>query len=162
VRRRSRVRENTFAQGDPLATIEDALVPIYMLHRYQWKRRANSWAGWIMCFALRAMGRRRRKLWRGRAAARAAAVTGDGDEPQALALPEPLLENDSATSPPEFERGREHFKIRTSRHLTHWLRPKRRRNTRCNSCSIRCERRGLWNFMRGTRRTQVWKRYWML
>src|SRR5262249_17519647 len=30
-----RFGENNIREGDPLATIEEALVPIYMLHRYQ-------------------------------------------------------------------------------------------------------------------------------
>jgi len=42
--------ENNILEARPLATLEDVLVPLYMLHRYQVKRRASSLAGMLQRF----------------------------------------------------------------------------------------------------------------
>src|SRR2546422_6585239 len=51
-----RFGENNIREGDPLATIEDALVPIYMLHRYQVEAASKLVGGMDYTFALRGDG----------------------------------------------------------------------------------------------------------
>jgi hypothetical protein len=99
-------------EGAPLATLEDALVPLYMLHRYQVEAVTKLIGGVDYTFALRgdgqvatrpvAPGEQRRAL-----AAVLATLT-----PRALALPEPLASM-IPPRPPAYPRGREHFKVRT-------------------------------------------------
>jgi len=141
----ARFGENNIRAGDPLATIGRCAGAIYMLHRYQVEAASKTRGrdGLCVC-AARRWADADENCGAGRAAARAGGRAGDG-EATSIGVAGTLLKM-IPPRPPEFERGREHFKIRTSRHLTHWLRPKRRRNTRCNSCSIRCERRGLLEF----------------
>ena len=109
-----RFGEDNIRAGAPLATLEDALVPLYLLHRYQVE--AASQADRRRGLHLRA-ARRRPGARPARSPAaeqrRALAAVLATLEPEALALPEPLL----ARIPPrlpEYPRGREHFKIRTS------------------------------------------------
>ncbi len=48
-----RFGENNIREGTPLSTIEDVLVPIYMLHRYQVEAASKSVGGMDYTFALR-------------------------------------------------------------------------------------------------------------
>jgi len=109
----ARFGENNIRAGDPLATIEDALVPIYMLHRYQVEAASKLVGGMDYVFALRGDGQTPTKIVAPAEQRRALAAVLATVKPQALALPEPLLKM-IPPRPPEFERGREHFKIRTS------------------------------------------------
>jgi hypothetical protein len=52
----ARFGENVVKPGRPLATMEEALVPIYLLHRYQLEAAAKSIAGSAYTYALRGDG----------------------------------------------------------------------------------------------------------
>ncbi len=105
--------EKNIREGAPLATIEDALVPIYMLHRYQVEAASKFVGGMDYTFAVRGDGEVPTKVVAAAEQRRALAAVLATLKPAALALPEPLLEMISPR-PPEYERGREHFKIHTS------------------------------------------------
>src|SRR5262249_45029597 len=51
-----RVGENSIREGAPLATLEDVLVPLYMLHRYQVEAASKLVGGMDYTFALRGGG----------------------------------------------------------------------------------------------------------
>jgi hypothetical protein len=108
-----RFGENNIRDGSPLATIEDALVPIYMLHRYQVEAASKFVGGMDYTFALRRDGETPTQIVPAAEQRRALAAVLATLKPEALALPEPLLRM-IPPRPPEYERGREHFKIRTS------------------------------------------------
>jgi len=108
-----RFGENNIREGDPLATIEDALVPIYMLHRYQVEAASKLVGGMDYVFALRGDGQTPTNVVSPAEQRRALAAVLATLKPQTLALPEPLLKM-IPPRPPDYERGREHFKIRTS------------------------------------------------
>jgi len=108
-----RFGENNIREGDPLTTIEDALVPIYMLHRYQVEAASKLVGGMDYVFALRGDGQTPTNVVAPVEQRRALAAVLATLKPQTLALPEPLLKM-IPPRPPDYERGREHFKIRTS------------------------------------------------
>jgi hypothetical protein len=105
--------ENNIREGTPLATIEDALVPIYMLHRYQVEAATKFVGGMDYRFAVRGDGEEPTKIVAPAEQRRALAAVLATLKPSALMLPEPLLEM-IPPRPPDYERGREHFKIHTS------------------------------------------------
>ena len=108
-----RFGENNIKEGEPLATIEDALVPIYMLHRYQVEAASKFVGGMDYVFALRGDGQVPTKIVAPAEQRRALAAVLATLKPEALALPEDLLKA-IPPRPPSYERGREHFKIHTS------------------------------------------------
>jgi len=105
--------EKNICEGAPLATIEDALVPVYMLHRYQVEAATKFVGGMDYTFAVRGDGEVPTKIVAASEQRRALAAVLATLKPSALMLPEPLLET-IPPRPPEYERGREHFKIHTS------------------------------------------------
>ena len=105
--------EKNIREGAPLATIEDALVPIYMLHRYQVEAATKFVGGMDYTFAVRGDGQVATKIVAPAEQRRALAAVLATLKPAALALPEPLLEM-IPPRPPDYERGREHFKIHSS------------------------------------------------
>ena len=107
-----RFGENNIREGAPLASIEDALVPIYMLHRYQVEAASKLIGGMDYTFALRGDGQTPTKIVAAEEQRRALAAVLATLKPEALAVPESLLKI-IPPRPPEYERGREHFKIRT-------------------------------------------------
>jgi len=108
-----RFGENNIHEDAPLATLEDVLVPLYMLHRYQVEAASKLVGGMDYTFALRGDGQTPTQIVAPAEQRRALAAVLATLKPEALALPEPLLKM-IPPRPPEFERGREHFKIRTS------------------------------------------------
>jgi hypothetical protein len=108
----ARFGENDIREGAPLATIEDALVPTFMLHRYQVEAVAKLVGGMDYTFALRGDGQTPTQVVAPAEQRRALAAVLATLSPEALALPESLLAL-IPPRPPDFERGREHFKIRT-------------------------------------------------
>ncbi|HXJ41403.1 MAG TPA: zinc-dependent metalloprotease [Bryobacteraceae bacterium] len=108
-----RFGENNIREGAPLATIEDSLVPVYLLHRYQVEAAAKLVGGMDYTFAVRGDGETPTKIVLPAEQRRALTAVLATLKPSALALPEPLLEM-TAPRPPDYERGREHFKIHTS------------------------------------------------
>jgi hypothetical protein len=105
--------ENNIREGAPLATIEDSLVPIYMLHRYQVEAASKLVGGMDYTFAARGDGEVATKIVAPGEQRRALAAVLLTLRPSVLALPESLLET-IPPRPPQYERGREHFKIHTA------------------------------------------------
>src|ERR1700687_3404362 len=108
-----RFGENNIREGAPLATLEDVLVPLYMLHRYQVEAASKLVGGMDYTFALRGDGQTPTQIVAPAEQRRALAAVLATLKPDALALPEPLLKM-IPPRPPDYERGREHFKIHTS------------------------------------------------
>jgi hypothetical protein len=108
-----RFGENNIREGAPLATLEDVLVPLYMLHRYQVEAASKLVGGMDYTFALRGDGQTATQIVSPAEQRRALAAVLATLKPDVLALPEPLLKM-IPPRPPDYERGREHFKIRTS------------------------------------------------
>ena len=105
--------ENNIREGAPLATMEDSLVPLYLLHRYQVEAASKFVGGMDYTFAVRGDGQTPTKIVAPAEQRRALAAVLATVKPSALALPEPLLAM-IPPRPPEYDRGREHFKIHTS------------------------------------------------
>src|SRR5260370_39762827 len=107
-----RFGEKNIRAGAAGATMEDVLAPIYMLHRYQ-VEAASKWIGGMdYTFALRGDGLTPTQIVAAAEQRRALVAVLATLKPEALALPESLLKM-IPPRPPEYERGREDFKIRT-------------------------------------------------
>ena len=107
-----RFGEKNIREGAPLATIEDVLVPIYMLHRYQVEAASKLIGGMDYTFALRGDGQTPRQIVAAAEQRRALAAVLATLKSEVLALPDSLLKI-IPPRPPAYERGREDFKIRT-------------------------------------------------
>jgi hypothetical protein len=107
-----RFGENNIREGAPLATIEDALAPIYMFHRYQVEAASKFVGGMDYTFALRGDGEVPTQIVAAAEQRRALAAVLATLKPEALALPEPLLKM-IPPRPPDYPRDREDFKIHT-------------------------------------------------
>jgi hypothetical protein len=108
-----RFGEDNVREGAPLATLEDVLVPLYLLHRYQVEAACTFIGGMDYTFAERGDGQTPTQIVAPAEQRRALEAVLATLKPNALALPEPLLKM-IPPRPPDYERGREHFKIRTS------------------------------------------------
>jgi len=108
-----RFGENNIREGAPLATLEDRLVPVYLLHRYQVEAASKLIGGMDYTFALRGDGETPAKIVAPAEQRRALAAVLATLKPEELALPESLLRI-IPPRPPEYPRGREDFKIHTS------------------------------------------------
>jgi hypothetical protein len=108
-----RFGENNVREGAPLATIEDALAPIYMVHRYQVEAASKLVGGMDYTFALRGDGQVPTQIVTPAEQRRALAAVLVTLKPEALALPESLLKM-IPPRPPKYPRNREDFKIHTS------------------------------------------------
>jgi hypothetical protein len=107
-----RFGENNIREGEPMATIEDVLVPIYMYHRYQVEAVAKVIGGQDYTFSVRGKGDRDPQIVSPDEQRRALEAVLGTLTPDALALPESLLK----VIPPRpigYERTREDFRIRT-------------------------------------------------
>jgi hypothetical protein len=108
-----RFGENNIREGAPLATLEDVLVPLYMFHRYQVEAASKLVGGMDYTFALRGDGQTPTQIVAAAEQRRALAAVLATLKPEALALPEALLKM-IPPRPPDYARGREHFKMHTS------------------------------------------------
>jgi hypothetical protein len=108
-----RFGENNIREGAPLATLEDVLVPVYLLHRFQVEAASKLVGGMDYTFAQRGDGQTATQLVAPAEQRRALAAVLATVKPEVLALPESLLKM-IPPRPPDYERGREHFRIRTS------------------------------------------------
>jgi uncharacterized protein DUF4953/uncharacterized protein DUF5117 len=108
-----RFGEQNIREGAPLATLEDVLVPLYLLHRYQVEAASKLVGGMDYTFALRGDGEVPTQIVAPAEQRRALAAVLATVKPDALALPESLLKA-IPPRPPDYERGREHFKIHTN------------------------------------------------
>lgn len=114
VRRRAleRFSENNIREGEPLATLEEALVPLYLSHRYQVEAASKVLGGLYYTYALRGDGQtvtRKVPADEQRRALKALIAT---IQPDALEIPEKLL----SLLPPHpigYGRTRESFPART-------------------------------------------------
>jgi hypothetical protein len=109
----NRFGENNIREGAPMATIEDVLVPLYLVHRYQVEAACKLVGGMDYTFALRGDGQTPTQIVPATEQRRALATVQATKKPEALRLPESLLRL-IPPRPPGYPRGREHFKIRTS------------------------------------------------
>jgi hypothetical protein len=107
-----RFGENNIRDGAPLATLEDVLVPLYMLHRYQVEAAAKLIGGEDYTFSRRGKGDRNPQIVDPEEQRRALAAVLETLKPEALALPESLLRL-VPPRPPGYPRTREDFRIRT-------------------------------------------------
>jgi hypothetical protein len=107
-----RFGEKNIREGAPLATIEDVLVPIFMVHRYQVEAASKLIGGMDYTFVLRGDGQTPTQIVAAAEQRRALAAVLATLKPDTLALPESLLKV-IPPRPPEYERGREDFKVRT-------------------------------------------------
>jgi hypothetical protein len=108
-----RFGENNIREDAPLATLEEVLVPLYLLHRYQVEAASKLVGGMDYTFALRGDGQTPTQIAAPAEQRRALAAVLATLKPDVLALPEPLLKM-IPPRPPDYQRGREHFKIHTS------------------------------------------------
>ena len=108
-----RFGENNIREGAPLATMEDTLVPIYMLHRYQTEAASKLIGGMDYTFAVRGDGEVPTAIVAPAEQRRALKAVLATLDPHVLALPESLLKI-IPPRPVMYPRGREDFKIRTS------------------------------------------------
>jgi hypothetical protein len=104
----NRLGEHTIRNGAPMATVEEALVPIFMYHRYAVEAAAASVGGLDYIYAMRGDGRTPVK-WESAANQRKALEALAGTlRPSKLAVPKQVLEA-IPPRPPGFARHRELF-----------------------------------------------------
>ncbi len=107
-----RFSANNIREGAPMSTLEDVLVPIYLLHRYQTEAAAKVLGGLNYTYAVRGDGQKVTERIPGAEQARALQALLRTIDPKALTLPESIL----ALIPPRaegFPRTREDFRNRT-------------------------------------------------
>ncbi len=107
-----RFGENNIREGQPLATIEEVLVPIYMYHRYQVEAVAKVIGGQDYTFSVKGKGDRNPQIVAAEEQRRALAAVLDTLKPEALAVPDSLLRL-IPPRPVGYPRTREDFRIRT-------------------------------------------------
>ncbi|MCC7234516.1 MAG: zinc-dependent metalloprotease [Bryobacterales bacterium] len=107
-----RFGERVVRQGQPLATIEDVLVPAFLLHRYQAEAAAKVLGGLDYVYALRGDGQTALKPVPAAEQRRALASLLRSVSANALTLPEELLRQ-IPPRPPGYGRTRENFAGRT-------------------------------------------------
>ncbi|MEZ4777410.1 MAG: zinc-dependent metalloprotease [Bacteroidia bacterium] len=108
----SKFGEANIPEGTPMAMLEDVLVPLYFSHRYQTEAAATLVGGMDYAYAIRAEKTPGNQIVSPQdqmAALKALISTLD---PSVLAIPENLLTM-IPPRPQGYERGREHFHIRT-------------------------------------------------
>ncbi len=108
----ARFDQRVIRTGDPMQKLEDILVPVYMLHRYQMEAVSKVVGGADYTNALRGDGQKIIEIVPGAEQRRALKAVLDGLDPKALEIPERIL---SLIPPPanQSERMRENFKGRT-------------------------------------------------
>ena len=109
----SRLGENAIKPGRPLATIEEVLVPVYLMHRYQLEAAAKSIAGISYTYALRGDGQVPLTPLAPAEQRRALTTLLAALAPETLRVPEPLRQL-IAPRPAGFERHRELFANHTA------------------------------------------------
>jgi Met-zincin/Domain of unknown function (DUF5117) len=110
----NRMGEHTIRSGAPMATIEEALVPIFMYHRYSVESAASSVAGVDYIYAMRGDGRTPLKWETGANQRKALDALAGTLKPAELIVPAKVLEA-IPPRPPEFGQHRELFPRTTGR-----------------------------------------------
>jgi hypothetical protein len=108
----SRFGENNIREGVPYATLEEVLVPIYFFHRYQAEAVVKVIGGLDYTYALRGDGQKPTQLIDPEMQKNALSALMATITPQALALPESLLES-IPPRPLGYRRSNEIIKLRT-------------------------------------------------
>jgi hypothetical protein len=108
----ARFGENAIRPGTPMAQLEDTLVPLYLLHRYQVDAAATEIGGLDYRYQLRGAGAPGAEIVSAEAQRRALAVVLKTLSPDFLTLPEPLLKL-LPPRPPGLPATRESFPSRT-------------------------------------------------
>ncbi len=103
-----RFSEHNIRAGAPMATLEDVLVPLYLLHRYQVEAAIKEIGGVDYTFALRGDGQKPVAPVAAEEQRRALEAVLRTLDPAALSLPEAVLRL-IPPKPPEYERDREDF-----------------------------------------------------
>jgi hypothetical protein len=109
----ARFGENAIPVGRPLATLEETLVPLYLMHRYQLEAAAKSIAGVSYTYALRGDGQVPQVAVAPQEQRRAIGTLLAALQPQVLQLPESILRV-IPPRPDGYERHRELFANRTA------------------------------------------------
>ncbi|MCR8561249.1 zinc-dependent metalloprotease [Mucilaginibacter sp. BJC16-A38] len=104
--------EKAIRQDAPMATIEEPLVPIYLLHRYQVEAASKMLGGVYYTYALKNDGQPTTRFIPAAEQWKAFNALMRSVSPDALALPEALIEK-IPPRPPGYPRTRELFKSRT-------------------------------------------------
>jgi len=107
-----RFSENAVRPGAPLATLEEVLVPVYLMHRYQMEAAAKVVGGLDYRYNLRGDGQKLPEIVPGAEQRRAIAALLETLSPGFLTLPERILER-IPPRPPGYARHRETFPART-------------------------------------------------
>ncbi len=108
----SRFSESNIREGAPMATLEEALVPIYMFHRYQLEATAKLLGGLYYTYAVRGDGQKITEIVSPQEQRGALDVLLHTLQPHVLEIPESILQ----LIPPRafgYARNNEVFKIRT-------------------------------------------------
>lgn len=108
----ARFGENNIAEGAPMSTLEDVLVPLYLGHRYQVEAASKVLGGLTYTYALRGDGQPVTQAVAGDEQRRALAELLNTVTPAALALPERVLKLLPPVAP-SYGRTRESFPSRT-------------------------------------------------
>jgi hypothetical protein len=103
-----RFSEDVIRQGRPLATIEEALVPIYLLHRFQLQAVGKFIGGQYFNYAMRGDGQAATRQVDADKQRAAIAVLLATLDPAVLRLPQSIVDSLPAR-PPGFEKSRETF-----------------------------------------------------
>jgi len=104
--------KNNIAEGTPMSSLEEVLVPLYLSHRYQMEGVAKLIGGADYSYAMRGDGQTPIEILSPDIQRDALATLLETLDPKYLVLPENLLE----LIPPKafaYDRGRESFKVRT-------------------------------------------------
>ncbi len=107
-----RFGERTISSGQPSATLEDVLVPAYLMHRYQVEAAAKVLGGREYTYAVRGDGQEATKPVAGAEQRRALNALLKTLTADALTLPDALLRQ-IPPRPPGYPRTRENFRGRT-------------------------------------------------
>jgi hypothetical protein len=107
-----RIAENSIQNGRPMAMIEEALVPIYLLHRFQIQAVGKLIGGWYFHYTLRGDGQPDQAPVDGKQQRAAIDALLQTLRPGLLLLPEDII-NAIPPRPPGFARDRESFSRHT-------------------------------------------------
>jgi hypothetical protein len=108
----ARFGENAIPAGEPLATLEDTLVPLYLMHRYQTEAATKIIGGLDYRYQLRGDGQMNASIVAPDEQRKALRAVVKTLSVQTLTLPESLLKS-FPPRPPAFERTRESLPVHT-------------------------------------------------
>ena len=108
----SRFGADAIQAGEPMAELEDTLVPLYLLHRYQTEAAAKLIGGLDYRYAVRGDGGMVTAMLSAERQRKALSAVLKTLDPAALTLPETLLAQ-LPPRPPDYERTRESFEAHT-------------------------------------------------